>query len=343
MIGSDGKVIGGNGPPGLGVQLDRRHRRLTATEVIEWSRVKRRTRRRRSRSTSAPRTRRATTSAKASRWSRRASPRRSSVSWSGWWSSASGGGLNGAILTLSTPGSGPAPVLRRRRTTTRRSVGERRGRRVPGPSSATRPRRCCRRASRPHRRRVRRARTRRACEEIMGFLQTFLLVFAGVVAGRRRLHDHQHLLDPGRPAQPGAGTAASPRAPRAPDDPVGDAGGVRGGGHRLDARARRRLSARWRSGGGVRPARAGPEPVRRSSSSGRRSCGRTSWAWASRWWRPSCPLAARPGSRRCRPCGTTSRCPSPPCGAGWSWAGCSACRRRRLVAGFAGDGNTGLG
>ncbi len=45
-------------------------------------------------------------------------------------------------------------------------------------------------------------------DKILGFLQTFLLVFAGDRPVRRDLPDHQHLLDPGRPAQPRARAAA---------------------------------------------------------------------------------------------------------------------------------------
>ena len=69
----------------------------------------------------------------------------------------------------------------------------------------------------------------------------------------RRLPDREHVLDPGRPAQPGAGAAAGPRRVGPPGHALGAAGGA---GDRADRRHARRGSGR---GAGRRH----PEPVRR--------------------------------------------------------------------------------
>ena len=63
------------------------------------------------------------------------------------------------------------------------------------------------------------------------------------LAGRRRLPDRQHLLDPGRPAQPRARAAARPRRLQAPGDVVGAARGVRARRPRRDHRPRPRRPA----------------------------------------------------------------------------------------------------
>ena len=61
--------------------------------------------------------------------------------------------------------------------------------------------------------------------------------------GGRRVPDRQHVLDPGRPAQPGAGAAARPRRLQAAGDLVGAARGVRARRARLDDRPRTRRAA----------------------------------------------------------------------------------------------------
>ena len=63
------------------------------------------------------------------------------------------------------------------------------------------------------------------------------------LAGRRRLPDRQHLLDPGRPAQPRARAAARARRLEAAGDLVGAARGVRARRARLDDRPRARRAA----------------------------------------------------------------------------------------------------
>ncbi len=99
-------------------------------------------------------------------------------------------------------------------------------------------------------------------DEVLGFLQTFLLVFAAGLPLRGVLHHHQHLLDPGRPAQPGARVAA--RHGRLA--PAGQSvGAARGDGRRtarVDGRPGRRLPARARAALALRRVRAGPEPGR---------------------------------------------------------------------------------
>ena len=74
--------------------------------------------------------------------------------------------------------------------------------------------------------------------EAISFLTTFLLIFAGHLAGRRRVPDRQHLLDPGRPAQPRARAAARARGVQAAGDVVGAARGVRARRARRDPRPR---------------------------------------------------------------------------------------------------------
>ena len=80
----------------------------------------------------------------------------------------------------------------------------------------------------------------------LSFLNTFLLVFAGGRAVRRGVHHLQHVLDPGRPADQGAGPDAGARRLQGAGDPVGAAGGRRGRrdrvGHRARCRCRRRRS-----------------------------------------------------------------------------------------------------
>ncbi len=80
---------------------------------------------------------------------------------------------------------------------------------------------------------------------------------------------------------------------------------------------RPRGAARPRAARRCSACRARPAPASRSIIAPRDGRSRrTSWAWSSRWSRPGCPPAGRPGSRRSRRCATTSRCPSRPCAAG---------------------------
>ena len=73
-----------------------------------------------------------------------------------------------------------------------------------------------------------------------GFINMFLLVFAGGRAVRRHVHHPQHVLDPGRPAHPRARAAAGAGRQPAPGHPVGAARGARRRPHRRPRRARRR-------------------------------------------------------------------------------------------------------
>ena len=102
----------------------------------------------------------------------------------------------------------------------------------------------------------------------------------GGLAGRRHLPDHQHLLDPGRPAQPRAGAAPGPRRLPPADQPIGGHRGARG-----------RASSAPRSGSasatcspsgcaGCSASSASTSAARSSRSPGRRWPGRT----ASGWW-----------------------------------------------------------
>ena len=153
-------------------------------------------------------------------------------------------------------------------------------------------------------------------DEVLGFLQTFLLVFAGGLSRRRRLHHHQHLLDPGRPAQPRARAAARHGRLAPAGQRVGAPRGDGRGAARFDGRPGRRLPARARAALALRRVRAGPEPgrlpddlaavvlvVRRRRGASRRSL-------------RCCPHAAPRGSLRWRPCATTWPCPSRRCGDG---------------------------
>ena len=137
------------------------------------------------------------------------------------------GGLNGATLTVFDRGVHAGAVLRRPGRL-HLDLAQRRRRRLPAASSPTPPQKVL-----PDGRRGATGddyveENQAALDEILGFLKTFLLVFAGGLAGGRHLPDHQHLLDPGRPAQPRA--RAAPRAGRLapPGQPVGAHRGARG-------------------------------------------------------------------------------------------------------------------
>ena len=120
--------------------------------------------------------------------------------------------------------AGPVP---RRRGRLHRHLGDRRGRRLPGGAARRGRARCCPTASRPSPATT--PPTRRPADllEAISFLTTFLLIFAGISLVVGALPHRQHLLDPGRPAQPRARPAARPRRLQAAGDPVGAARGVR--------------------------------------------------------------------------------------------------------------------
>ena len=91
------------------------------------------------------------------------------------------------------------------------------------------------------------------------FINIFLLVFAGDRPVRRVVPHHQHLLDPGRPAQPRAGDAPGPRRGPPAGHPLGAVRGLRRRARRLDHRARAGLPAGARDPGPVRPVRPRPQ------------------------------------------------------------------------------------
>ena len=141
-------------------------------------------------------------------------------------------------------------------------------------------------------------------------------------AGGEQLHHRQHLLDPGRPAQPRARAAARAGGLQAAGDPLGPARGVRRRRRRLHARPRPRRAA---GDGHPRPwsrRSASTWPTSRSSWRRGPSSRRTPPGSSSRWSRPGCPPAGPAGSRRSRRSATTSPCPSRPYAAGC----CSASR-----------------
>ena len=76
--------------------------------------------------------------------------------------------------------------------------------------------------------------------------------------GRRRVPDRQHVLDPGRPAQPRARPAACPRCVEATGDPLGAVRGVPGRRRGLHARARPRRAAGDGHPGALRELRSRP-------------------------------------------------------------------------------------
>ena len=97
--------------------------------------------------------------------------------------------------------------------------------------------------------------------ELIGFLTTALLIFAGRRALRRGVPDLQHVLDHGRAAHPGVRDAA--RAGREPpaDRQLGGAGGPRAGPGRVRAGVRPRRPLRRRARGRVQGARDRPAGV----------------------------------------------------------------------------------
>ena len=229
------------------------------------------------------------------------------------------GGLNGATLTLFDVRVHAGAVLRRQG----RLLGDLARRRARGDARrgcATPPRRCCRADVVARTGDALVKKNKAQLDEILGFLNTFLLVFAGGLAGGRHLPDHQHLLDPGRAAQPRARAAAGARRLAPPGERLGAGRGGRRRPVRLDARARRRLPARPRAAAAVRRGRLRPEPggVPGQPAHGRRVVRRRAcWSRSSR--RTSRP-GAPPRSRRSRRCATTWRCRRRRCAAGCSSA-----------------------
>ena len=148
---------------------------------------------------------------------------------------------------------------------------------TPGRAARPPPRGAAAHGRRAHRHRSRPPRTPPTSKSNLSFLRTFLLVFAYVVAGRRRVHHLQHLLDHRRPAHARVRAAAHARRLARPDHALG----------RLRRPAARRASARCSGCSGASRSR------RRSTSCSRPSA-------------PTCPTAAR-CSRRAR---SSSRCSS---------------------------------
>ena len=216
-------------------------------------------------------------------------------------------------------GAGPVP---RGRGRLHRHLGDRGRRRLADRAEG----RGQRTASRRHRGRHRRHRRRRGGLRPARSDQLPADVPADLrrhLAGRRRVPDRQHVLDPGRPAQPRARPAACPRCVEETGDPLGAVRGVPGRRRGLHARARPRRAAGDGHPGALRELRARPHrsgaDLRPADRAGLLRRRRRSSRWRPRGSRP----AGRPGSRPCRRCATTSRCPRPRstagCCSGW-WA-----------------------
>ena len=95
--------------------------------------------------------------------------------------------------------------------------------------------------------------------EAISFLRDVPADLRRHLAGRRRVPDRQHLLDPGRPAQPRARPAACARCVEATGDPFGAVRGVRGRRRGLHARARPRRAAGHGDPGALRELRSRPD------------------------------------------------------------------------------------
>ena len=141
------------------------------------------------------------------------------------------------------------------------------------------------------------------------------------LAGRRRLPDRQHVLDPGRPAQPRARPAARPRRLASARSPA------RCCWRRSSSACSARRSASgwaccWPSASGALFAQLRARPVRAAAGlrAAHRRWRRTPWASSSPWPRPGSRPGGPPGSRRSRRCATTSRCRRRRCAAG-CWSG----------------------
>ena len=131
------------------------------------------------------------------------------------------GGLNGATLTVFDSGVHAGAVLRRPRRLHHRLP--QRGRRASprhelaegGAEGAADGR------GRAHRRRLRRRRTRRASTRSSASCRPSCWSSPAISLFVGDLHHHQHLLDPGRPAQPRARPAAGHGRLAPPGQPVG--------------------------------------------------------------------------------------------------------------------------
>ncbi len=157
--------------------------------------------------------------------------------------------------------------------------------------------------------------------EAIGFITTFLLVFAGIalVVGAFIIVNTFSILVAQRSRElallPGA------RCLAAPGDVVGPAGGVRPRRARVDHRARGGRAAGDGAPAAVRPVRAGSLRHSRWSSARGPSWRPMPSACSSPWWRRTSRPGGPVGSRRCRRSATTSHCPRPRSGVGCS-AGC---------------------
>ena len=286
----DGKVVGGFGPPAFGANWTDAPGRPRPGGALDHPRPRRRAGRARSCSTTAPPTaagyhvgddvRLVTATARAM-----LSPRL--VGIAGF---RQGGSLNGATLALVRHRDRAGPLPRRQGRLHRR-LGDRRAT-ASRQARAARPGRrgAARRHRGGHRRHGgRRVRLRRCCRRSR-FLTTFLLIFAGIALVVGALPHRQHVLDPGRPAQPRAGAAARAGRLEAPGHLVGAARGVRA--RRCSARRSglglgvllamgiRSLFARFGLDLSGQPLIFAPRTVRRGVRRGRAS---------SRWPRPGCP------------------------------------------------------
>ena len=257
VVGSDGKLIGGLGPPSIGGNW-------TNAPVARRRRPRGRRRRgaagpaRGACSTSAPPRRPATRSATRSRCCCPAGTAQFEAELVGILGYPEGGSLNGATLTLfDTPSAQELfldgeDVYNDVWVTAEDGVSQEELRDAVAPGAAQRRRGRDRR--RGGRRRGRRAaRGDRLHHHVPAGLRRHR-------PGRRRVHHRQHVLDPGRAAQPRARAAARPRRLAAAGDLVGAARGVRARAARLHDRPRARRAAGDGAARPVRPVR--PRPVR---------------------------------------------------------------------------------
>ncbi len=211
----------------------------------------------------------------------------------------------------------------------------------PGPAARRRPEGAARGRRGPHRRLAGEDQQGRAGPG-PGLPQHVPAGVRGRVPGRRHLPHHQHLLDPRRAAQQGAGPAA--RAGRLPS--TGQRLGA-GRGHlrragRLHAGDRRRLPARPGPAGAVRCDRLRPQPglVPRQPAHGRGVVRRRAGGHAARGVPAGAAgLAGAAGggaARRRRPAGVVAAT------AAWSSGSCSSRRDRgSMVLGFGAAATSG--
>ena len=184
------------------------------------------------------------------------------------------------------------------------------------------------------------ARAASRIDEALSFVTTFLLVFAGIALTVGRVPHRQHLLDPRRPAQPGARPAARDR--RQP--PAGGALGAARGGRGRDSSGRPSASAsgvaaRHRHQGGLRSVRPRPQQERAGARAPHRRRQPRRRACSSPSPRPTSRRAGRAASHRWRRCATTWPSPRAACGGGSRWARCcSPPASPRMTAGLLGVG-----